>query len=150
MNAVILIGRLTEDPELRYTASGTPVGSFTLAVDRQRTNQAGQRETDFIKIVTWQKSAENCAQYLRKGKLAAVEGRLQIRQYENKEGQKVRVAEIVANNVQFLSPKDSNTTAAPTASSARPSQASPSQYQDDPFANDDNSMMDIVDDDLPF
>ena len=149
MNAIILIGRLTEDPELRYTASGTPVASMTLAVDRQRTNQAGQRETDFIKIVTWQKLAENCAQYLRKGKQAAVEGRLQIRQYENKEGQKVRVAEVIANNVQFLSPKDSNTAATSAAPSARPSQAASSRYEDDPFANDDNSM-DISDDDLPF
>ena len=149
MNAVILIGRLTEDPELRYTPSGTPVTSMTLAVDRQRTNQAGQRETDFIKIVTWQKLAENCAQYLRKGKMAAVEGRLQIRRYENKQGQKVHVAEVIAHNVQFLSPKDSNTATASTAPSARPSQAPSSRYEDDPFANDDSSM-EILDDDLPF
>jgi single-strand DNA-binding protein len=106
MNRIILIGRLTADPELRYTASGTAVASFTLAVNRQRTNQNGERETDFINIVVWQKQAELCAQYLRKGRQAAVDGRLQIRTYENKEGQKVRVAEVVAESVQFLDPAD--------------------------------------------
>ncbi|MHB1685207.1 MAG: single-stranded DNA-binding protein [Bacilli bacterium] len=146
LNVIILIGRLTDDPELRYTPSGTAVGSFTLAVDRQRTNQAGEQETDFINIVVWQKSAESCAQYLRKGKIAAVEGRLQIRQYENKAGQKVRVAEVIAHNVRFLSPKDATTAA---TSSSRSNPAPSSQYQDDPFANDDNAM-NISDDDLPF
>ncbi len=102
MNRIILIGRLTADPELRYTPSGTAVAQFTLAVDRNRANQNGERETDFINIVVWQKLGELCAQYLRKGRLAAVEGRLQIRSYENKEGQKVRVAEVVADNVRFL------------------------------------------------
>jgi len=102
MNRIILIGRLTADPELRYTASGTAVAQFTLAVNRQRSNQNGEREADFINIVVWQKLGELCAQYLRKGRQAAVDGRLQIRSYENKEGQKVRVAEVVAENVQFL------------------------------------------------
>ncbi|MGB8956443.1 MAG: single-stranded DNA-binding protein, partial [Tumebacillaceae bacterium] len=102
LNRIILIGRLTADPELRYTGSGTPVASFTLAVDRQRSNQQGEKETDFINIVVWQKQAELCAQYLHKGRLAAVDGRLQIRSYENKEGQKVRVAEVVAESVRFL------------------------------------------------
>ncbi|MHB1681490.1 MAG: single-stranded DNA-binding protein [Bacilli bacterium] len=149
MNVITLIGRLTADPELRYTPTGKPVASMTLAVDRQGKKADGTRDTDFINIVVWDKLGELCAQYLRKGKQAAVEGRLQIRQYENKEGQKVRVAEVIAHNVQFLSPKDSNTATAPAAPSARSSQAPSSQYQDDPFANDDNAM-DIVDDDLPF
>jgi single-strand DNA-binding protein len=102
LNRIILIGRLTADPELRYTPSGTAVAQFSLAVDRPRTNQNGERETDFINIVVWQKQAELCAQYLRKGRMAAVDGRLQIRSYENKEGQKVRVAEVVAEGVRFL------------------------------------------------
>ncbi|KEO81199.1 single-stranded DNA-binding protein [Tumebacillus flagellatus] len=102
LNRIILIGRLTADPELRYTPSGTAVAQFSLAVDRQRSNQNGERETDFINIVVWQKQAELCAQYLRKGRMAAVDGRLQIRSYDNKEGQKVRVAEVVAESVRFL------------------------------------------------
>jgi len=149
MNVITLIGRLTADPELRYTPTGKPVASMTLAVDRQVKKADGTRDTDFINIVVWDKLGELCAQYLRKGKQAAVEGRLQIRQYENKEGQKVRVAEVIAHNVQFLSPKDSNTTTASAAPSARASQAPSSQYHDDPFANDDNAMG-IIDDDLPF
>ncbi len=157
LNRIVLIGRLTQDPELRYTGSGTPVASFTLAVDRQRTNnQTGERETDFINIVVWQKLGELCAQYLRKGRLAAVDGRLQIRQYDNREGQRVRVAEVVADNVRFLDrgtdgPQSPGTgsmgrTAEPTKGGAAPS---PSRYQDDPFADDGRSI-DIVDDDLPF
>ncbi len=161
LNRIILIGRLTQDPELRYTQSGVAVASFTLAVDRQRANQAGEREADFINIVVWQKLGELCAQYLRKGRLAAVEGRLQIRQYENKEGQRVRVAEVVADNVRFLDrgTENSGGTTGTSGSSAgmgnstnRPDSDrnfSAPRYQDDPFADDGRSI-DIVDDDLPF
>lgn len=102
MNHVVLIGRLTRDPELRYTPNGVAVANFTLAVDRRFTNQAGERETDFIPIVVWQKLAETCANHLHKGRLVAVDGRLQIRSYETQDGQKRRVAEVVAGNVQFL------------------------------------------------
>lgn len=102
MNHVVLIGRLTKDPELRYTPNGVAVTNFTLAVDRNFTNQAGQREADFIPIVVWQKLAETCANYLRKGRLVAVEGRLQIRSYDTQDGQRRRVAEVIAGNVQFL------------------------------------------------
>ncbi len=103
LNQVVLIGRLTHDPELRYTAGGgIPVTTFSLAVDRPFTNQQGERETDFIKIVTWRKQAENCANYLKKGSLAAVAGRLQIRSYEDNEGVKRKVAEVVGENVRFL------------------------------------------------
>ena len=101
MNTVILIGRLTRDPELRYSKNGVAVANFTLAVDRQFANQAGEKEADFIPIVVWQKLAETCANHLRKGRLAAVEGRLQIRSYE-KDGQKRYVSEVVAGSVQFL------------------------------------------------
>lgn len=102
MNHIVLIGRLTRDPELRYTPNGTAVANFDLAVDRPTTNQQGERETDFIRIIAWQKQAEVCANYLKKGRLVAVEGRLQIRSYETQDGQKRRVAEVVSNHVQFL------------------------------------------------
>lgn len=102
MNHVILIGRLTRDPELRYTPNGVAVANFTLAVDRPYTNQAGEREADFIPVVVWQKLAETCANHLHKGRLVAVDGRLQIRSYEAQDGQRRRVAEVVAANVQFL------------------------------------------------
>ncbi len=105
LNRVILIGRLTRDPELRYVPSGQPVASFTLAVDRPFTNQAGERETDFIDIVAWRKLADQVSQHLSKGRLVAVEGRLQIRSYEAQDGQKRKVAEIVADAVRFLDRK---------------------------------------------
>ncbi|AGB42481.1 single-stranded DNA-binding protein [Halobacteroides halobius DSM 5150] len=108
LNKVILIGRLTDDPELRYTPSGTAVCNFTLAVERNFRNQNGEYDTDFIDIVVWRKQAENCANYLSKGRLAAAEGRLQIRSYENNEGQRRRVTEIVANSVQFLEYSNNN------------------------------------------
>lgn len=102
MNVVILIGRLTKDVELRYTQAGKAVATFTLAVDRPFTNQAGERETDFIPVVVWGKLAEHCANYLGKGRQAAVEGRMQVRFYEDQNGQRRRVTEVVANSVQFL------------------------------------------------
>src|SRR5690606_3613048 len=102
MNVVVLIGRLVRDPELRYTPSGVAVGGFTLAVDRPFTNQQGERETDFIDIVVWRRLAETVAQHLQKGRLVAVNGRLQIRSYETAEGQRRRVAEVVADDVRFL------------------------------------------------
>ncbi|HBS60769.1 MAG TPA: single-stranded DNA-binding protein [Firmicutes bacterium] len=102
LNKVILIGRLTRDPEVRYTQSGKAVTTFDLAVDRSVANAQGQRETDFIPIVTWGKLAETCGNYLNKGRLVAVDGRLQIRSYETQDGQKRRVAEVVADGVRFL------------------------------------------------
>ncbi len=106
LNKVILIGHLTKDPELRYTpASGVAVANFTLAVNRPFTNQQGEREADFIPVVVWRKQAENCANYLNKGSQAAVEGRLQVRTYEDREGQRRWITEVVADNVQFLSKK---------------------------------------------
>jgi len=102
LNKVILIGRLGQDPSLRYSGNGVAVANFSLAVERSYTNDDGETDVDFIDIVVWRKQAENCANYLGKGRLVAVEGRLQIRSYENNEGQRRRVAEVVANNVRFL------------------------------------------------
>ncbi|MGI6365704.1 MAG: single-stranded DNA-binding protein [Bacillota bacterium] len=101
LNRVILIGRLTRDPELKYIPSGTPVASFTLAVDRPFTNKEGERETDFVPVVVWRKLAETCANYLGKGRLVAVDGRLQVRSYEQ-DGQRRYVTEVVADDVRFL------------------------------------------------
>jgi len=101
LNRIVLIGRLTRDPELRYTASGLAVANFTLAVDR-RVSKDREKEADFIDIVVWQKQAENCANYLGKGRLVAIDGRLQIRSYDDNQGIRRKVAEVVAENVRFL------------------------------------------------
>jgi single-strand DNA-binding protein len=105
LNKVILIGRLTRDPELRYLANGQPVATFTLAVDRPFLNQQGERKADFIPIVAWRKLAEQASQHLSKGRLVAVDGRLQIRDYETQDGQRRRQAEVVADNIRFLDRK---------------------------------------------
>ena len=103
MNKAILIGRLTRDPELRYTSSNRAVCQFTVAIDRPFTNQStGQREADFINVVAWDKTGENVGKYMSKGRLIAVEGRIQTRNYDNNEGKKVYVTEVIASNVQFL------------------------------------------------
>lgn len=100
MNVVVLVGRLTREPELRYTPNGAATCTFTLAVDDPFAK--GEKKADFINIVTWRQTAEACANYLKKGKLAAVEGRWATRNYENNEGKKVYINECVANNVRFL------------------------------------------------
>ncbi len=106
LNRIVLIGRLTRDPEIRYTPQGVPVANFTLAVDRPFQNNEGQREADFIACIAWRKLGETVGNNLTKGRLAAVEGRLQIRTYEH-EGSKRRVAEVVCDNVRFLDrPRD--------------------------------------------
>jgi len=99
LNKIILVGRLTADPELRYTPSGAPVANFTLAVDRKFSKND---ETDFIPVVAWRRLAEICNEFLHKGKLIAVEGRLQTRSYEDKEGQRRKAFEVVADDMQML------------------------------------------------
>lgn len=108
INRVVLTGRLTRDVELRYTQSGAAVATFTLAVDRRFTNQQGKREADFISCVIWRKSAENFAQYMHKGSLVGIEGRVQTRNYENQQGQRVYVTEVVVENFSFLEPRNRN------------------------------------------
>ncbi len=156
LNRVILIGRLTKDPELRYTPTGVAVAQFTLAIDRPYANpQTKDRETDFLNIVTWRQLAETCANYLRKGRLAAVEGRIQTRNYDNNEGKKVYVTEIIADNVKFLESNnagnsnrdDTNIMESKENKTHRNSNSRTSQQ--DPFA-DESKPIDITDDDLPF
>ncbi len=109
LNVVVLIGRLVRDPELRYTPAGVAVGKFTVAVDRSFTTSQGERGTDFIDVVLWRRLAETCASHLGKGRLVAVEGRLQVRSYETQDGQKRRVSEVVARSVTFLDRPRENT-----------------------------------------
>lgn len=108
MNKIILIGRLTKDVEVRYTTSNRACASFTIAVSRTYTNQDGKRESDFINIVAWDKLGENVSKYTHKGSLVAIEGRLQVRSYENQEGRRIYVTEVVASTVQFLESKEKN------------------------------------------
>ncbi|OGX61727.1 MAG: single-stranded DNA-binding protein [Paenibacillus sp. RIFOXYA1_FULL_44_5] len=149
LNRVILIGRLTKDPEMRYTPAGVAVTQFTLAVDRPFSNNSGEKEADFLNIVTWRQLAETCANYLRKGRLTAVEGRIQIRNYDNNEGKRVYVTEIVADNVRFLESMG-NRDQSGDSNSARSGNTTRTQKSNqDPFA-DDGKPIDISDDDLPF
>ncbi len=101
LNHIVLMGRLTRDPELRRTQSGTPVASFSLAVDRDFRSGDGDRQTDFIDIVAWRGTAEFVSKYFSKGRMAVVSGRLQIRDWQDKDGNKRRSAEVVADNVYF-------------------------------------------------
>ena len=101
LNKIFLMGRLTRDPELRRTQSGTAVTSFSLAVDRDFKSQSGEKETDFIDIVAWRSTAEFVSKYFTKGRMAIVEGRLQLREYTDRDGNKRRAAEVVADNVYF-------------------------------------------------
>lgn len=154
MNKVILIGRLTRDPELRYTGTNTAVATFSLAVNRPFTNQAGEREADFINIVVWRKQAENVKNYLKQGSQVAVEGRIQTRSYDGEDGKKRYVTEVIADNVQFLDTKGSRdamqASPAPTPYDF-PSSNEPTttNVEKDPFA-DFGSNIEINDDELPF
>lgn len=108
MNKAILIGRLTRDPELRSTPAGRNVCQFSIAVNRTFTNANGDREADFINCVVWDKQAENLVKYQKKGNQIAVDGRIQTRNYEDKDGKRVYVTEILANNISFLDSKGSS------------------------------------------
>lgn len=102
INRVVLVGRLTRDPELRYTANGAAVASFTVAVNRQFTNAQGEREADFVNCVIWRKAAENFSNFTHKGSLVGVDGRVQTRSYENQQGNRVYVTEVVVENFSLL------------------------------------------------
>lgn len=105
LNSVIIMGRLTRDPELRRTQSGTAVTSFTMAVDRDFKSQSGEKETDFIDVVAWRNTGEFAAKYLAKGRMAAVEGRIQVRDWQDKDGNRRKSVEVVADNVYFADSK---------------------------------------------
>ena len=138
INRVVLIGRLTKDVEVRYTQSGVAVGTFSLAVNRPFTNASGEREADFINAVIWRKAAENFANFTHKGALVAIEGRLQTRNYEDGNGKRVYVTEVVADNFSLLEKKSDG------------QQSAPKSQAPDPFANQGNKPIDIDPNDLPF
>ena len=148
INRTVLVGRLTRDPELRTTGSGLAVASFTLAVDRQYTNSNGERDADFINCVIWRKAAENFCNFTSKGSLVGIDGRLQTRSYDNKDGQRVFVTEVVVDNFSLLeSRKDSNgSTGANTTTNDNNGQ---NAKKSDPFANSGKAI-EISNDDLPF
>lgn len=146
INRVVLVGRLTRDPEMRYTQSGIAVTRFTLACDRPFSGQDGKREADFIDCVVWRKQAENVSKYLSKGSMAGVDGRLQISSYEGQDGQKRYRAEVVADSVRFLGSKgDAGRDNAPPP---RDDEAPPAKggFDQQPYSGG----IDLSDDDLPF
>lgn len=160
MNKVFLIGRLTRDPELRYTGNNTAVASFSIAVNRNFTNQAGEREADFINIVVWRKQAENVKNYLTQGSQVAIDGRIQTRSYDDQEGKKRYVTEVIADNVEFLGSKSSNNnstnttvntsvTPEPTPYDFGNNEPKTTDIDSNPFA-DFGSSIEISDDELPF
>ena len=145
LNRIILMGRLTRDPELRRTGSGTAVTSFSLAVDRDFKSQSGEKETDFIDIVAWRNTAEFVSKYFTKGRMAVVEGRLQIRDWTDKDGGKRRSAEVVADNVYFGDSKrdggdNSGYAPAPASHSAAPSNFSASGSDFAEIGEDDGEL----------
>jgi single-strand DNA-binding protein len=134
LNRTVLVGRLTKDPELRYTPNGVAVTNLTLAVERNFKNAQGEKETDFINCVIYRQSAEFAANYLAKGKLAAIDGRIQVRNYTDKESQKRYVTEVVGDNIYPLSPRErEGSDSQPSANTAKP------------FGHEVN-----LDDDIPF
>lgn len=169
INRVVLVGRLTRDVDLRYTSSGAAVGTFSMAVNRQFTNANGDRKADFINCVIWRKSAENFANFTKKGSLVGVDGRLQTRNYENQQGQRVYVTEVVVDNFSLLESRTTteqrqgdgasqNFNSNQSNGSQQSGFTSPQQTgnapaanntQADPFANNGQAI-DISDDDLPF
>lgn len=158
LNRVVLVGRMTRDPELRRTANGTPVASFTLAMNRNFSSQNGERQADFIPCVVWNKAAENTAKYCSKGSLVGVDGRLQSRSYQNQDGRRVSVIEVICDSVQFLETR-AMSSQRNTMMDQMPQTSN--QFDDSSFYdvknNDmqkdfDNSMdtYDIMDDDIQF
>ena len=152
MNQVCLVGRLTRDPKLAYTPTGVANTSFTLAVNRTFKTQNGEQEADFINIVVWRKAAENAANYLKKGSLAGITGRIQTRNYEGQDGKRVYVTEVIAESVQFLDSKgngkDQGENKQQNNNSSNQQQTNNDQSYNDPFSS--NSAFETNDSDLPF
>ena len=142
LNNISLVGRLTKDVELRYTPSNVAVATFTLAVNRTFKNENGDREADFINCVMWRQQAENLANWAKKGALIGITGRIQTRSYDNQQGQRVYVTEVVAETFQLLESRNSQ--------SQQGNQAQPRQQAPDFSRTATTNPLDISDDDLPF
>lgn len=160
INTVVLVGRLTRAVDLRYTSNGTAYASFTVAVERNFKNQNGEKETDFINCAMWRKAAENFANFTHKGSQVGIEGRIQTRNYENQQGQKVYVTEVLAENFSLLEPR--NTTSrlegdresfngghVNTFNGNKNANSSGNFANNDPFTANGNAV-DVSDEDLPF
>lgn len=172
INRAVITGRLTKDPDLRYTANGHAVASFTVAVNRTYTNADGEREADFINCVMWRKAAENFCNFTHKGSLVGIDGRIQTRNYENDQGNRVFVTEVLAENFSLLEPKSSNQqlsnkqpqqpsntqpTAKPTEWTTQAKEPKQKTYEEvngmnanGTYENESAQQADITDDDLPF
>lgn len=163
INNVVLVGRLTKDAELRYTPSNVAVATFTLAVNRPFKNDSGEREADFINCVIWRQAAENLANWAKKGSLIGIAGSIQTRNYENQQGQRVYVTEVIVGNFQLLESRSSQQVQGnsfqngnnsnsgnfyPGGSPQSEFASKPSGNYQSPFGN--SNPMDISDDDLPF
>ena len=149
INRVVLVGRLTRDPELRRTGNGTAVASFTVAVDNRTKDTNGNRTTSFIPCTIWNQQAENVVRFTHKGSLVGVEGKLNQRSYDSKDGRRVSVIEVICDSVQFLERKDDSSAATLVEPSVDDG------YQQDSIVEDDQSTknvssIDVTDDDLPF
>lgn len=142
LNSIVLVGRLTKDPELRYTPSNQAVATFNLAVNRRFKNQNGEREADFINCVIWRQQAENLANWGKKGNLIGITGSIQTRNYENQQGQRVYVTEVVADNFQLLEFNKQN-----DQSQTQNHDQQPNFGRNEPIQS---NPMDISDDDFPF
>lgn len=151
MNKVVLIGNLVRDPEVRATQSGISVCNFTVAVNRRFKNANGEQETDFLNVIAWRQLAELCGKYLAKGRKVAVTGSIQTRQYEAKDGSKRTAWDIVADEVEFLSPQNqqSSTQSAPVAYTTAASKDSGTAYAPQPH-NDFGGFTQVDDEELPF
>lgn len=157
INNVTLVGRLTKDPDLRYTSNGTGVATFTIAVNRNFTNQAGEREADFIECVIWRKPAEILANYARKVTLLGVNGRIQTRSYDNQQRQRVYVTEVVADSIQLLESRATSEQRQGTQASQSNQQGNSQNYNKPASSNfpSNGDMLagagiDMSDEDLPF
>lgn len=150
MNNVSLIGRLTKEVDLKFTSSGTAVGSFTLAVNRNFTNQQGEREADFINCVIWKKPAEAMAQYTSKGSQVGIEGRIQTRNYENQQGTRVYVTEVIVSQVTFIGSNNSNQNSQSSQSANYSNNQQNAYNQPNNAFMEDGRPIDISEDDLPF
>ncbi len=155
MNVAVLMGRLTDTPELRTTPSGISVTTFTIAINRAYSKQSGERQADFIDIVAWRQTAEFVCKYFKKGQMIAVNGSIQTRSYTDKEGNKRRAFEVVANNVEFTESRNPNSTgtagAAPAADESHHT-AAPAAAEKASFEQGDDSSFAVIegDEDLPF
>lgn len=142
INRTVLVGRLTKDPELKYTPSGVPMARFTLAVNRPFSNQQGEKEADFINCIAWRKQAENLSNFMKKGNMVGIEGRIQTGSFEGQDGKRVFTTDVIADSIQFLEARGGG-------NGSQNTQGQQNQMGEDPFANT-KGPIEVNSDDLPF